>query len=423
MAWTRRLSRSTWWPGHDRVPAVPLHPPGAHPGPPPSTIWAAPIRSCGPSGPPEVPGIRRFPPWLHHASRPFSSCASFARGWRGAFPRPVGLTSVKARPEPNTDHLIRQDIVKHVPEIQEDAMHQTPKSQLPRKDAIDSTSPYCHLHLQALLVDGQEVLTDPEGYILNMDEWSEGFARAQAEKEGLTLTDEHWQVIHFIRDLLRGPQRPGTGTRHGHAFPRRPGVQRKATAAICTTSSRWAAHKNRATALPAYARPRANTEVRLPAWPIPRSTRARRDMNIPAPGQETAAARRPEEEAPPLTRRFAALRVVRPPARPGHGGHRGGHPGPGMPARHLAVAAGRPQPTGVVHRARTGVHLAPGAGGGGPNLRPLWPRRFHGAPRGLGRHALPHRRPGPQQSPHRPLPGKPRRWSAAPNDCPSCPGR
>jgi tRNA 2-thiouridine synthesizing protein E len=48
-------------------------------------------------------------------------------------------------------------------------------------------------------VDGQEVLTDPEGYILDMDAWSEAFARAQAEKEGLTLTEEHWQVIHFIR--------------------------------------------------------------------------------------------------------------------------------------------------------------------------------------------------------------------------------
>jgi tRNA 2-thiouridine synthesizing protein E len=32
-----------------------------------------------------------------------------------------------------------------------------------------------------------------------MDEWSEGFARAQAEQEKLILTDEHWDVIHFIR--------------------------------------------------------------------------------------------------------------------------------------------------------------------------------------------------------------------------------
>lgn len=68
-----------------------------------------------------------------------------------------------------------------------------------REEAIDSTSPYS-IYTCKLLVDGQEILTDPEGYILDMDAWSEGFARAQAAKEGLALTDEHWQVIHFIRD-------------------------------------------------------------------------------------------------------------------------------------------------------------------------------------------------------------------------------
>jgi TusE/DsrC/DsvC family sulfur relay protein len=67
-----------------------------------------------------------------------------------------------------------------------------------REDAIDSTSPYS-IYTCKLIVDGKEVLTDPEGYILDMDAWSEAFARAQAEKEGLVLTDEHWQVIYFIR--------------------------------------------------------------------------------------------------------------------------------------------------------------------------------------------------------------------------------
>ena len=69
-----------------------------------------------------------------------------------------------------------------------------------RQDALDSTSPYA-LHTCKLLVEGREVLTDQEGYILDMDAWSEGFARAQAAKEGLELTDEHWQVIHFIREF------------------------------------------------------------------------------------------------------------------------------------------------------------------------------------------------------------------------------
>lgn len=69
-----------------------------------------------------------------------------------------------------------------------------------REDARDSTSPYA-IYTCSVMVDGQEVLTDQEGYILDMDAWSEGFAQAQADKEGLKLTDEHWQVIHFIREF------------------------------------------------------------------------------------------------------------------------------------------------------------------------------------------------------------------------------
>ncbi len=56
---------------------------------------------------------------------------------------------------------------------------------------------------KALLVNGSEVLTDSEGYIVNLDEWSEDFARAQARAEDLALTEEHWQVIRFLRDYYQ----------------------------------------------------------------------------------------------------------------------------------------------------------------------------------------------------------------------------
>lgn len=77
-------------------------------------------------------------------------------------------------------------------------MLHTPKSNyIP--EARDTANPYA-IYTCKLTVDGREVLTDPEGYLLNLDEWSEGFAVAQAAKEGLTLTDEHWDVIRFIRE-------------------------------------------------------------------------------------------------------------------------------------------------------------------------------------------------------------------------------
>jgi cobyrinic acid a,c-diamide synthase len=43
------------------------------------------------------------------------------------------------------------------------------------------------------------VATDVEGYLKNIDEWTEDFARARAKVENLELTEAHWQVIAFLR--------------------------------------------------------------------------------------------------------------------------------------------------------------------------------------------------------------------------------
>lgn len=67
-----------------------------------------------------------------------------------------------------------------------------------RDDAVDSANPYA-IYTKSVLAGDKEVLTDQEGYILNMEDWTEEFAIAQAAVEGLTLTDEHWDVIRFIR--------------------------------------------------------------------------------------------------------------------------------------------------------------------------------------------------------------------------------
>ncbi len=55
---------------------------------------------------------------------------------------------------------------------------------------------------RTLRVAGRDVETDAEGYLLHLDEWSEDFARAEARREGLTLTNEHWQVIQFLREYF-----------------------------------------------------------------------------------------------------------------------------------------------------------------------------------------------------------------------------
>lgn len=51
-----------------------------------------------------------------------------------------------------------------------------------------------------LRVGDREIATDSEGYLLNLDDWSEEFARAQARAEGLELTPRHWELIRFLRE-------------------------------------------------------------------------------------------------------------------------------------------------------------------------------------------------------------------------------
>lgn len=54
---------------------------------------------------------------------------------------------------------------------------------------------------RVLLVQGKPVLTDSEGYLRRLEDWSEDFVRALARQEDLTLTEEHWAVIRFLREF------------------------------------------------------------------------------------------------------------------------------------------------------------------------------------------------------------------------------
>jgi tRNA 2-thiouridine synthesizing protein E len=51
------------------------------------------------------------------------------------------------------------------------------------------------------MVKGHPVLTDSEGYLRNLEDWSEDFVRALARQEALELTDAHWQVIRYLREF------------------------------------------------------------------------------------------------------------------------------------------------------------------------------------------------------------------------------
>ncbi|UTV28863.1 sulfurtransferase TusE [Photobacterium atrarenae] len=49
--------------------------------------------------------------------------------------------------------------------------------------------------------EGKHIETDAQGYLKNVDDWSESLVPVLAEKEGITLSEAHWEVVHFVRDF------------------------------------------------------------------------------------------------------------------------------------------------------------------------------------------------------------------------------
>ncbi len=68
----------------------------------------------------------------------------------------------------------------------------------PRPGTGGDTS-YPGMQTRGLMVDGRLVLTDSEGYLVCLDDWSEAFVRIEAAADGLALHSEHWEVIRFMR--------------------------------------------------------------------------------------------------------------------------------------------------------------------------------------------------------------------------------
>ena len=52
----------------------------------------------------------------------------------------------------------------------------------------------------ALEVNGQTIATDEEGYLENLNDWTPEIATAMALAEDVELTDEHWDIINFLRE-------------------------------------------------------------------------------------------------------------------------------------------------------------------------------------------------------------------------------
>ena len=68
------------------------------------------------------------------------------------------------------------------------------------------------------MVDINKMIAEPGmyqedlmGYLARLEPWTHDLAEQFAQEEGIDLTDEHWDVIHFLREHYRenGPMTSG----------------------------------------------------------------------------------------------------------------------------------------------------------------------------------------------------------------------
>ena len=44
---------------------------------------------------------------------------------------------------------------------------------------------------------------DPQGFLLNLEDWNPTVAEVIAQDESIVLTEAHWEVIHLLRDFYQ----------------------------------------------------------------------------------------------------------------------------------------------------------------------------------------------------------------------------
>ncbi|NOZ70059.1 MAG: TusE/DsrC/DsvC family sulfur relay protein [Deferribacteres bacterium] len=50
--------------------------------------------------------------------------------------------------------------------------------------------------------EGKQYEVDEEGYLIDWSVWTEGMAEVMAKQDGIELTDEHWEIIRFLRSYF-----------------------------------------------------------------------------------------------------------------------------------------------------------------------------------------------------------------------------
>jgi len=53
----------------------------------------------------------------------------------------------------------------------------------------------------SIVFNGNEIATDKQGYLINFKDWHSDLAQLIADTDELILTEQHWEVIRFVREF------------------------------------------------------------------------------------------------------------------------------------------------------------------------------------------------------------------------------
>lgn len=62
---------------------------------------------------------------------------------------------------------------------------------------------FLRIFCKMIELNGKQYETDQDGYLKNLDDWSEELAVAIAEKDGIELSDAHWEIVRFVREFYQ----------------------------------------------------------------------------------------------------------------------------------------------------------------------------------------------------------------------------
>ncbi|WP_127477159.1 TusE/DsrC/DsvC family sulfur relay protein [Sulfurivermis fontis] len=68
-----------------------------------------------------------------------------------------------------------------------------------------------HVDINKFIHNAESVSRDPDGHMLELPPWDEREAARLAQEEGIALTADHWNVVHFLREHYRRNGRAPSG--------------------------------------------------------------------------------------------------------------------------------------------------------------------------------------------------------------------